>query len=352
MRSMALSKEADKLEVFGDYLLAGKPADKWWKAKQASTTAFTTWKDARAGFVTEFDAPQAAEKTKQEYEKELSGMQITLAELGTRITVGGIETHAHVAFARKLLRIAKLAGVEKSSSNIWTVRDHLPKAIQQQVPRAPKDWEELSKEIEKIDKDKLADDAAEERENAAVRTDVANLKGRSAQRIVPQSPTAQIRTQMNRTTLADAQRIPAPAFQNSAEILNAEGKAKLAELLDKMKAAMPLLTTSETDTATYKARMTRWERRGGAAGQVETTGVPLSPGMVWPGSGECFKCGKLTIPKHNAAACTGTAIPTVESRFRRICAKNLPRPTPINAMLGSWMDDNDGDEEDFPNRSL
>ncbi|CAK5276399.1 unnamed protein product [Mycena citricolor] len=175
MRSMALTTDADKMDAFGDFLMAGKPADKWWKARQAAATPITKWTDARAAFVAEFDAPQAAEKTRQEWERELSKLRISLDELGTRTLVGGVETHAHVAFARKMLRIAKEAGIQKSGSNIWAVRDHLPVSLRDQTPRAATSWEAFAAAIEKVDVDKLGEDVEKERENNKLKAELIAL---------------------------------------------------------------------------------------------------------------------------------------------------------------------------------
>ncbi|CAK5273575.1 unnamed protein product [Mycena citricolor] len=355
MRTMALTTDADKLDAFGDFLLAGKPADKWWKAKQASTTPITKWTDARKEFVMEFDAPQAAEKTKQEWERELSKIRITLDKLGTKTMVGGVETHAHIAFARKMLRMAKEAGISKSNSNIWVVRDHLPISLRDQTPRSATSWEAFATAIEKIEVDKLREEVEKERENDKLKTELAALKARNApSALVPQSPTAPLRTQMARTSISTEQRIPAPNFrptmQTSPEVLSTEAKATLARVLEKMKATKPLLRTSPADVATYKAR---W--RAFSALQepvlVEQVGVPLSPGTVWPGSGECWNCGKLTAPKHNARECLETALPAAERRFRRICAKNMPRATSVNAVITDWMDEEDGGQQGFQDGS-
>ncbi|CAK5266295.1 unnamed protein product [Mycena citricolor] len=72
MQSMALTTNTNKLEAFGDFLMAGEPADKWWKARKVTTTLITQWADVQTAFVAKFDVLQAAEKTKQEWEQELS----------------------------------------------------------------------------------------------------------------------------------------------------------------------------------------------------------------------------------------------------------------------------------------
>ncbi|CAK5284358.1 unnamed protein product [Mycena citricolor] len=351
MHSMALTTDADKLDAFGNFLLAGKPVDKWWKAKQASTMAVTKWTDARAAFVAEFDAPQAAEKTKQEWERELSKIRITLEELGTKTTVGGVETHAHVAFARKMLRMAKEAGVSKSSSNIWVVRDHLPISLRDQTPRAATSWEVFAAAIEKIDVDKLKEEAEKERESDKLKTELAALKAKSTTRPpIPQSPTAPIRMQMARTSITAEQRILAPNFQATAqaslEMLSMEAKATLIRVLEKMKVTKPLLGTTPADIATYEARWRAFSSLQGPV-MVKQVGVPLSPGTVWPGSGECWNCGRLTVPKHNARECTEAALPAAERHFRRICAKNLPRVATVNAVILDWMDEEDGGQQGF-----
>ncbi|CAK5275948.1 unnamed protein product [Mycena citricolor] len=352
--------EPEKLEAFGDSLLAGKAADIGWEAAQASATPFTTWSAAHATFVQEFDVPQAAEKTSQEWEKELAVMRIGLDELGTKIALGGVNTHAHIAFARKLMRAAKKAGVDKSSSNIWAVRDHFPDSLKDKTPPAPKDWTAFTEAIEKVDVTQLIEAAEKERRmvKAEARTqkveaELAVLRARGLGvplPAIPASPTAHIRTQLGRTNISSTH-IPAPAFISSPKILGPEAMANLIHVVERMRSAAPLLSTSATDVARYNTLFQHWKEMSSAR-PVEEVGVPLSPGTVWPGSGECWNCSKVTAPRHNAADCDGAKIPLPERRFRRICSKNLPRTVPVavNAVLGSWMDDND--EQGFPGESL
>jgi hypothetical protein len=94
---------------------------------------------------------------------------------------------------------------------------------------------------------------------------------------------------------------------------------------------------------------------------LERTGYLLSLGTVPPCSGECYGCGRLTVPTHRRAQCQGPAIPTKESTFRSLCAKHLREDIPqaaVNAVLEEeeeeeedplgWMDFAVAPEEDFP----
>ncbi|CAK5267073.1 unnamed protein product [Mycena citricolor] len=214
MQSMALTTDTNKLEAFGDILMAGEPADKWWKVRKVTTTLITQWADVQTAFVAKFDVLQAAEKTKQEWEQELSKLPISLEELGTRTMVGGVETHAHVAFARKMLRIAKEVGVKKSGSNIWAARDYLLISLRDQTPRKATSWEVFAMTIEKVDVNKLGEDLDKERENNKLKAELISLRSRTTPRaLVPLSPTALLRTQMAHTNISASMRIPPPTFK-------------------------------------------------------------------------------------------------------------------------------------------
>lgn len=76
----------------------------------------------------------------------------------------------------------------------------------------------------------------------------------------------------------------------------------------------------------YRRNMEAYERKWGVGTRPTTTNpLPLSPGTEKVGRGECFRCGRITIPRHTAAACQGPFVPTAEYEWRRNPVHRTPR---------------------------
>ncbi|KAJ7274053.1 hypothetical protein C8J57DRAFT_1014113, partial [Mycena rebaudengoi] len=117
------------IDAFLNYLVEDSPAEKWFKAHQAGATAATTWQALEAAFHVRFPGPVKAERSAQEWERELVGMKLTLEELNTTVKVGGMDVFAHVHYAGRLLEVARLAGIDQTTSGIWQSRDALPELL-------------------------------------------------------------------------------------------------------------------------------------------------------------------------------------------------------------------------------
>jgi hypothetical protein len=102
-----------------DYFKDDSPAEKWFHEERASMTLAKTWGVIEQAFLKRFPGPQAAECSKQEWERELLGMRIVVEELDKTVDVGGTEVFAHIRFAERLLQVATLAGIANGSSGIW-----------------------------------------------------------------------------------------------------------------------------------------------------------------------------------------------------------------------------------------
>ncbi|KAK6981753.1 hypothetical protein R3P38DRAFT_2807949 [Favolaschia claudopus] len=111
--------------------------------------------------------------------------------------------------------------------------------------------------------------------------------------------------------------------------------------------ARAALTTPRTAPAAGPARGgAQANVFGGGGGRGCSSSAPgillCSPGTVPPLSGECYGCGKLSVPSHRRNECPGPAVPPKESIFRGLCAKYLRDQVAVNVVLEgdelAWMD--------------
>ncbi|KAJ6518972.1 hypothetical protein C8R45DRAFT_1085032 [Mycena sanguinolenta] len=364
LRGPAVQADAQKIEAFPDYLVEDSPAESWFVALQAGPSAVTTWQALEAAFHVHFPGPVKAERTAQEWERELVGMKITLAELGTTVKVGGVDVFAHVHFASCLLEIARLAGIATTVSGIWQLRDALPEVLREKVLATQVDWGTYTAAIKAIDRVHIREGVAKARQVQEMECTIADL---SSTRTPPLTLVSRMAAQLSRTALATpcaalvpAQQVPANAnpFGGGGgqgnlfalPTMTEEGKVHLRKIVKDLSGAM--LSDDTAGRAAYARRITNWNGiHGGQKRLLEHTGYPLSPGTAPPCSGECYGCGKVTAPWHCRSECPGPVIPAKESTFRSLCAKYLREaPTAaVNAVLDdlAWMDFAPAEEEDF-----
>ncbi|KAJ7121983.1 hypothetical protein C8R43DRAFT_899976 [Mycena crocata] len=345
--------DAARIDALKDYLVEDSPAETWYKDLQAGAGALTTWAAMEAAFLVRFPGPEKAGRTKQEWERELVAMRLSLAELGTTVQIGGADVFAHVHFASRLLEVAKLAGIAATISGIWQSRDTLPEVIRDKVPSTQASWTTYTAAIKAVDRDHIREGVARARKAQDLERTVNDLKTRSTQL----TPVSKVAAQMSRAALATPRaataplpaRVPATGDTFGAgggqgnlftppEMTDA-GRLHLRKILEGLSASM--LQDDMAGRMEYARRMAGWLRVHGT-GKVllERSGYPLSPGTVPPMSGECFVCGKITTPWHSRNTCPGPKLPPKETTFRSLCVKYLREPVAVNAVLDDldWMD--------------
>ncbi|KAJ7084777.1 hypothetical protein B0H15DRAFT_783563 [Mycena belliarum] len=364
----APNPNGSKIDAFPDYLVEDSPAEKWFRDLQTGANAVVTWQALEVAFHTRFPGPEKAERTPQEWERELAGMKLTLAELDTTVNVGGSDVFAHIHYASRLLAIARLAGIADTTSGIWQSRDALPEVIRDKVPATQATWVTYTAAIKAVDRTHIRDGVVKAKKAQQMARDVADLKARAT----PLTPVSKVSAQLSRTGIATprAATAPLPArAQGGANPfaggggqgnlftppagLSEEALVTLRKIVAKLRGSM--LQDDAAGRAEYERRIAGWERiHGNKKVLLEHSGYPLSPGTAPPCSGECYRCGKVTSPRHTRVDCPGPHIPNREGTFRSICSKYLSvrRPVAVNAVLEddlAWIDfaEPDEDEADF-----
>ncbi|KAJ6565270.1 hypothetical protein DFH09DRAFT_1035000 [Mycena vulgaris] len=346
-----------KIDAFPDYLVENSPAEKWFKAQPASTTPFTTWAALEAAFHTRFPGPEKAERTPQEWERQLVTMKLSLGELGSTVKVSGAEVFAHIHFATRLLEIARLAGIADTTSGIWQSRDALPEVLREKIPAVHTTWVTYTNAIKDVDRIHIREGVEKAKKAQELDRRVAEIDART-----PLTPVSKMAAQLSRaglttprattTPLPVQARVGGDTFGGGGGQGNLfvpppmtdEGRTHLRKIAQGLAGSM--LLDDVAGRAEYTRRIANWVRvHGTNKVLLERTGYPLTPGTLPPCSGECYGCGKVTNPWHRRTECPGPAVPQKESTFRSLCAKHLKEeraraPIAVNAVLEDtdWMD--------------
>lgn len=359
-----MTKDAEKIKALQDYLTENSPAEKWYEDLVNGANTPTTWDNLEAAFISRFPTPEKAERTPQEYERELLGMRLTVEELDKTVEVG-VNIFTHVHFAVRLLELAKLAGIDATASNIWQARDALPEVIREKVPLTQKNWTSFTDTIKGIDCVYIREGAAKARKELEMERTVRDLATRDKAHPPPTTPVSKMTAQLSNAALTTPKTNAASAGVNPFGAGGGKGNLfrqapagpqsdqLTPEALEVLKGhterlGRALLWDDAAGRAEYARRMTNWEKVfTGTCLRLETVGYPLSLGTVAPGSGECFGCRKITAPMHRSADCPGPRIPQRESTFRSIVNKHIrTAPMQVNA-VANWIDFGEEDEQDF-----
>ncbi|KAJ7319058.1 hypothetical protein DFH08DRAFT_819493 [Mycena albidolilacea] len=324
MHDLGITDPGDYISTMVDYFKDDSPAKKWFHEERTSATPATTWGAMEQAFLRRFPGPQAAERSKQEWERELLGMRITVEELDKTVDVGGTEVFAHIRFAECLLQ----------------VRDALPEVIHEKVKAMQTDWVTFTAKIKGIEREHICEGVAKAKKAKEMECVVSELACNRSTPKTPTTPISKMAAQLARAGLQSPSqpvRNPPPVNPFGGEgggkgnlftppvQLGENDKAQLERVAARLGRA--LLADDAAGCAEYMRHINIWNAQfGGACILLERTGYPLSPGTAAPGSGECFGCGKVTTPYHRRAECPGPPVPAKESTFCTLCAKHLAPP--------------------------
>ena len=207
MRALATTDNKVITKAFVDYLGASSTADRWYEDLPQPTQE--SWKDIETEFAKRWPRVTQATRMEQELERELLMTALGEKELGEKVNSGGIEVWTHVAWADKMAALVGEAKLSTKTTHIWQVRDKLPEAIKEVVKSTHVNWTAFLQAVRNVElqhiRDAVEKGKKREKERLAVENRLRLLEAAQS------SPTAGIRTQLSRTTLAPLQSpIPAP----------------------------------------------------------------------------------------------------------------------------------------------
>ena len=362
MRALTTTNDQAIARAFVDYLGAGSTADKWFEDLSEATQE--SWRDIETEFMKRWPRIKQATRSEQELERELLTTVLGEKELGEKVNSGGIEVWTHVAWADKMAALASEANLLAKTTHIWQVRDRLPEAIKEVVKSTHADWTTFLQAVRDVElqhiRDAVEKSKKREKEKLAVENRLRLLEAAQS------SPTAGIRTQLSRTTLAPSQPpIPAPQFMTTPRTPNntfaaqtgGQGNLTFAtrsnpqtrtpmsanqiEALRKRLNVLPHHPDNEAGRAAYQRQLADWDMRHGSQARVtEETPYPLKPGTTSVCTAECWNCG---TNGHRRDACPipighEARINPKEAAWRRICTMalgpvNRANATPVHLVV-------------------
>jgi hypothetical protein len=344
-----IKDEAVKIELFGTLISAGSQADLWWT--NLDTKHKTSWSAVRAAFIAKWPAIIAADKTKLEYQKELLALRMKEEEVGTRITIAGIETWAHIHFHGTLQKLVQDAGVDSAPILIQPVRDALPRTLRDLTSPAPPNWNTFLTEIKDANIDTLLEKVKRAKERKEVENAqnariarLENRQGDPVEILRLQMQQATIGTPVNQTVPYNAPRAqtpqPNPTFNNPARrqiryvtgnqtgtTQRPRGQPPTQEERDTMRTRVnELIHHPDTSTgqAGYEEQLRQWRAKwGNGARCSEHTPFPLTPGTAQICSGECFRCGSHGHISPECQVPQDMQLMKNETIWRGICSRIL-----------------------------
>lgn len=333
--------DTERIETFELYLAPDSPAELWFSKLDPADRA--TWAALQAAFTLRFPGIKKAVKGERENEQELTALRLTDAVLGLKEDYMGVSTWSHIAFAERLLTIAKRMDLLKRVTLINTVRQSLPRIVRELVGSNHANWQAFYEAIKTIDIDSLQDGVSEAKKRSLLDQQQSARTLRLEQLVAaagnaPPSPTSAIRSQMASTSISQpaSRATTANPFVASAggtgNLFGAAPRsaatppagstatgASIQALVDKY----PLQQRNPAGIAVYAQQIAAWKLLY-PTGRVEvTTGYPLRPGGSPVNSRECYRCGK---GGHVSLACPvdpADQISRQEQFWRSLASKHL-----------------------------
>jgi hypothetical protein len=356
MRSLATTDDKEIAKAFVDYLGASSQADIWFEELEEATRK--SWDLLEKAFVARWPRITQAKRSEQEIERELLSTTLEEKDLGTKVKIGGVDVWSHVAWADKIAILVNEGSLASKTTHIWQVRDKLPDAIKDAVKSTQTDWTAFLQAVRDTDLQHIRDAVARRKKEEEARRALENCI--RILEAVQQSPTAGIRTQMNKTSISNQQpptQYPITSRRaNEAAFGQSGGQGNLfssrtGQGLGQRPAPTPQQITAlrgrinilihhlntNAGHAAYRLQLEEWDRKHGRETKVtEETPYPLCPGTAAVCSGECWICGRTGHRRDQCQVPPGSpeCISRQENLWRRICgimlgSINRKNPTQI-----------------------
>ena len=380
-RRMGTANDEVKKRQFKYFLQADSAADEWFDELPEKDKK--DWDTIEKAFGERWPRKKAVKKTKEEYEEEITGLQLKMEDLGKKEKTAGREVYTHIAWADKMATVVKGAKIEGATMYIGHVRKGLPKPLREKVGAGHADWTSFLQAVRDVDIDHIRDGAAiwkkDREEQDALRKRVQQLESLTA------SPTAPLRHQM--TTFGIGNQPASHGPQQSHQITTTTanpftsttgGQGNLFQVAQKGNTSQnntPRAPATPADRAAlliclqkyphhpdtdagrqaHKAQQAEWINTHGLNAFVtESTPYPLRPGTLPVGSNECFTCGFAGhMGRRDGSTCGGNrALHQHEQNWRAIASRILRQTRNIaNVQLvmvddyGTTMQEVQGKEE-------
>ncbi|KAG6852492.1 hypothetical protein C0991_011527, partial [Blastosporella zonata] len=313
--------DEQKVEFLELSLKGGGPATAWFEG--LSREAKATWTSVYASFITRWPPVREAVKTRQDKQDELANTRIEEDELGKKITSRGVEVYTHVAWANKVQRLAE--GIPDTGNLlVKATRDDMAPSLRSLIPHSSDTWSTFCDSVRAISITELREKMEEKKVQRKMQEQLEEVRKAATRQPMPQTPSKALAASLSRVQLRTP--IPAPSFrptQPPAGVYNRNQPAtsSRAGRTDEEKWAIiqqlphPPANT-DANRAAYTILLANWRTANpGAERVLEDRPIPLTPGTVPLGSGECTGCGMMG---HVWSSCSSTLkLPEIEQQWRR-----------------------------------
>lgn len=307
---MKTFEEAAKIEYFTLCLKSRSPAEIWWDA--LAPTDKDTWAKVQTEFEKRWPAKPVTAKTTAEKQAMLEGEILKESELGTRISVGGIDEYTHVVWADK---VEKLAANIPDTNNLLvaSVRKSLPKTIRRIIGGKTMTWAEFCKAIRDVGHEEILEAQSDEREKTALQNRVALMT--AAQNTPSKALAATFRNTSIGTISQPVFTPRAPATAPEYRPAAYPERTNAQRMEDIVNRPLPHHPDTQAGHTSYTAQIALWTSTHAGKGPNEFRPYPLAPGTEAVGTNECWTCGHRS---HRGMPCSHPAAPDSEQHWRRI----------------------------------
>jgi hypothetical protein len=364
----------EKIEVFGDQLGTGSPAEKWYEGL-SKTKKEGEWKAFETLFLAKFPT-ETDERGVEEVQRELLGLELKVEELMKAVEGEKAEVWPHVAFANRISRLVSEVTPEISTQLIWQVKDKLPGVVRDRLTGSYTTWTAFTTAIKGVDLTTLKEAMKREKELEEMKRAVSAMQAKEkerekewsrrmaevekdrASRRPPDSPTAPLHHGLTSLSLSTATTANSGARSGlpRANLFGAASRAGTRtaepevtpELCDRVReliARYPVQPMSDQGMREYSQQVKLWmERHPNTRLASWETGYPLRPGTKPVCSKECWQCGQGF---HKGERCTSLEVPQPERWWRSYCARTLGQAGFGQATAVQWVGDLGADDLEY-----
>ncbi|KAG2129030.1 hypothetical protein DEU56DRAFT_915345 [Suillus clintonianus] len=365
--------DAQKVEWFKRQCAPGSLAEAWYMSLSAAQTA--TWSDLETAFLVRWPPAIPLQLTSAQKKERLKAVVLKEADIGMMIDDERGQEWGHVRWARQVQRLAQSFG-DNTCQFLDVVLNGVPDLLRDQLSDTYTDWAAFLTGVNGVSINLLARARTRAAEEQAMREDIAQLKARlQPQQQAPQTrsypsnppayrpyprppnnpatmpsapaPAMSLHQQVNQGQPNFAPSMPyqAPSYQpqpstpgqNPFALTGAVPSTNLfyryqrfpqtpsrSGAVDRIRmvaqySMLQHFPDSESGRTAYSQQVKEWHEKHGAD-TMPHTGRPyhLKPGSAPLGSRECFTCGMITVPSHQAASCPNAPMIPQETKWREI----------------------------------
>ncbi|KAJ7239065.1 hypothetical protein C8J57DRAFT_1372985 [Mycena rebaudengoi] len=333
------SSDDFKAERLSNGFATNSKAELWFEALDPGTQG--DWKKLKAAFLVKWPKETVPALSTEQHRARLRAEKLRKDDIGKVVTVHGMETTGHAAWANRILTLSALAD-DPSGAMIHEIREGMPAVMKKIVTGTFGSYKAFCDAVKAVDDDTLAISMADESRLSTMEAETRRLREELAatRRTIPDSPTAPLRAAFGgfAVTRGGAPRTQAPAnsdpfaggVMRGGNIFRGHQRgggpprgggyrANHLRMADLTRNTTGLVQHADTPAghAAYQQQVQAWKTANPTKfnGGDEFAPYPLTPGTDAVGTGECFDCG---VRHAIGAAHTHAIVDAGETSDRRV----------------------------------